>query len=337
MLTGQVQNASACWFPWAPTYSAGYGPWAAPFGGYGYYGGGYYGAGYPTYTAGYYGYGYSPQCCVAAPVCCDACGTDCGSTCGGSCPGGSCAGVGTLKPTSDPISAPKDRISEPPREEDTLTDPMKTFGGTDEPPRPYERTEPAKEDDMLDGFSTPRDGFGASPDRGSPEQPEGWNRSGNGRSAPVTDPGADEIDKLFDDADKLFNEDGVRGTNRIPMTDPIKDGASGAEDAGAAEESANPADTGAATGNSGLQIPSDQNQPGTSEFLGAPETGQSAMRVLRVSATQLRSRHSDITGTQRLAVERSSAGRTVRISDSNKSDQPLRWISVPRQAGRVQL
>lgn len=312
-------------------YSAGYNPgWAAPMAG------GFYSASYAGSSA----------CCV--PSCCDPCGGCATGNCvGGSCGTGSCVGTSgeSLKPSADPISREKSDGA--------------GSGRGDSDTEGTSREFPARRgaDDLYERDRDPTDGFDSPSTRPSRPEDPAWERSPRSpagspertRNPPATDAPADTANPApagtgtgtNTEDDGLFPSDPLGGfdrrSNKPPMSDPLEP-ESGAKPA---EGSTAPATAPETTDEKKEELPT----PASDDFLPSisepaqpfPDSGSVESNAPGQLVGQLR----DVISRPRLAgrnlaigVKSSVNGNELVDSRRNKS---MRWISVPRPAGQVQL
>lgn len=346
-------TCSACWFPFFPTYSAGYG-WGGRSCGYP----AYPSYGYRGYAPG--GYGYSPgfsggcangSCGVPYSAnyvgynsgCCNTCGV---SSCSGSCNtcgvtgcSANClpSGVISSDPTPDPVGGktfadpdPDSGYDSDRRDRDLDRD----FGGSGidrDPPRPRGSSRPG-------GARDPDDDFGVDNSR--------WTPNGGGDSSTDSNEMFRESNRPAIDDERTFGgsdgevpgtggtgtgtgtdpDGGVidHNTNRPPISDPLEgedgatEGTTPGENTPAEAESEDP-DT-----DSGDVLPPEP----PSAF--APRT-----RMIFASQSATRSNVHDVLRPG--FTRRVPTSDSTRLSSSNGKQRAPRWISVPMPAGRVRL
>ncbi|MCA9061003.1 MAG: hypothetical protein KDA85_20970 [Planctomycetaceae bacterium] len=334
-------QASACLFPfWGPAWSG--------------YGG--YGNGYPAYS---YGYGYAPPSWSAGPgwgggmysaayasfdpCCCSSCCDPCGCGAGG-CGAGGCAvqrdSSESLKPERDPSFGNGNNGGSNADDRDLpRTDDSNMFDDANGRRRDDYNTDRDRVDD-FDSLGTGRSGSGAAGNGASGNSGTGAGSNpggtfGNGGAGDGLDGGA--FGPGFDDSRAnpgFFNSEdaGSRSSNRPEVTDPLKDGATGAGDAGDSSEA--PMDgfgTGgtdaseSTNGNSGtLVIP--RQRPAA----GRPvTTNQGVMQPVRLSAARPAARS--------LQARSEKTVRATQVSSSDGKASPVRWISLPLPEGSERL
>ena len=346
-------SSSACLFPCFPTYSAGYYGWgnrcgypAYPAYRYGYapsygvsyggYGGGCangscgttYTAGYPAYTGG---------CCNSCGLssCCGGCST-CGTTgCSANCISSDRV---ITDPTPDPLSDDK-TYSDPDRGYDRDLD--RNLGRdrrTDDPIAPGGASRPETQDDFRgsDRDWNPR---GTDSDPLDDDFGSGGMFGAESRKPPMEDGarefGADPDDIPAGTADPDAGAGGGedagiidRSASKPAITDPLKEEQGGDDDVDAAAEDA-PAPAPPST-----EDADDSGAEETEDVL-SPETSVAPRaRMIFASQSATRSRLHDVV---RPGFARRVPVAQTRISSSEKKQQPARWISVPRPAGRVRL
>lgn len=307
--------SACCLFPWLPTY-----------GGYGYgYGCGYRSCGYAPapYSVGYGCYSGCSTCgqsaCSACSTCGSSCGSYCGSSCGSAC-GGSCGATEVRKePAPDPIS--RDRRND---------DRDKTFQGGN-----YNNDPARSRDDSTGDFGagTRSDDFGAG--TSTSDEADRWSPGGSG----------EEAEKPFGLDDIPNGSDFDGSSSRKPATDGL--GESGTVDDGAGtgpvdfEARKPPVGEPVDDSNGGKADASETSgtEVDSTDFLTPPADVEGAVRPAGLlSARESRSSHFGVITRTRLATgSTQSAARATMISSGRTKQAPVRWISVPRPADRVQL
>lgn len=329
-----VSTSSACWFPFFPTYSAGYAGWGYPAPAYNY-------ASYAPSFGYQQSYGYSPisygvpysasyggfssTCCNTCGLssCCGTCGNSgaigfasYGSGCASDCVSANCIPSDVVnKPVPDSVGggAADDRRDlpktyEPPQAKDPLDD---------RAPWPGDRT-PALDGGRGDDFGRGRsEGAGTGSDRGLPNPTDGW---GSGRPGGASDGGG-----MFDELD--------RNGRKVPMSDPELSEPALIDQTGYKPPMSDPMKLEEGTG--------EEASPATEDpDLIAPEAPvESALRssIFYASNTNFRSSHFDVLRPQRTVGNSNQRAPVTQISTSKKIQQAPRWISVPMPVGRERI
>lgn len=343
-----ASSSSACWFPFFPTYSAGYAGWGFPAPAYSYasYAPSY---GYQNncnyapsasygvpYSASYGGFSTSMGCNTCGQSsCCGTCNNistvgfaNYGAGCANNCLSTNCIPSDIVnKPVADPIGGASDRNrpADDNRNSRPADDNTRERPSTYEPPRANDPPEPlwpsgrdsGSRDSDRSGDFGPRRSREGTDSGGLIDNPDrAWERSGAGEGTDNTE------------GNPLFREDRVR---KPPMGEP--------EDADA---------TGDLIDQTGYKPPiSDpimQEEGGAVEsedpdLIAPEEPAESARRssIFYASNTRFRSSHSDVLRPQRTAGNVSKRSPFTQISTSRNSQRAPRWISVPMPLGRERI
>lgn len=371
------QSVSACFFPFAPTYSAGYAPWGMGWGGgyqsaayrgypsnvgYASYGGGGCNTGScGTYSAGFQSFA-SPQLLSYGSGCCNSCGTTCGGTCGNTCGnnvvnyggcasgcGSSCVGTETRKvPKPDDTYDSDSRRREFGGDRDTR-DATDGFRGRDDDLR----------DDATDGLGAGRgrndDGLWSPRDSdrrepfGSGDDPD-TSRDGFGSS--VTPRDRNDFSRPAESDENGFG----RATDER-LSSPTERGRAADEPL----EPFSPARDFEGTGGGAFKPPTDgdpmpeEGTDGVDHTTRKPDLPDIVDEEEAVSVpadddvnnedflpkeetASLRSSHSEILSMQRLAGRPvTRRASATQVSSSRAKQRAPRWISLPMPAGRARL